>query len=111
MINQYVFGLVLALCSLELILAMYLSLDSIISEVHAFAWISRASLLLAMGLLWYLLANIDRFFKDSLIDLLVHPRVWNQICWFFKEWNYEIYLTMFLIEFSIFCCNFNFGKS
>ena len=37
MINQYVFGLVLALCSLELILAMYLFLDSMISEVHAFA--------------------------------------------------------------------------
>ena len=111
MINQYVFGLVLALSSLALILAMYLSLDSIISEVHDFAWISRASLLLAMGLLWYLLANIDRFFKDSLIDLLVHPRVLNQICWFYEEWNYEIYLTMFLIEFSIFCCNFNFGKS
>ena len=111
MINQYVFGLVLALSSLTLILAMYLSLDSIISEVHDLAWISRASLLLAMGLLWYLLANIDRFFKDSLIDLLVHPRVLNQICWFYEEWNYEIYLTMFLIEFSIFCCNFDFGKS
>ena len=101
MINQYVFGLVLALSSLALILAMYLSLDSIISEVHDFAWISRASLLLAMGLLWYLLANVDRFFKDSLIDLLIHPRVLNQICWFYKEWNYEIYLTMFLIEFSV----------
>ena len=101
MINQYVFGLVLALSSLTLILAMYLSLDSIISEVHDLAWISRASLLLAMGLLWYLLANVDRFFKDSLIDLLIHPRVLNQICWFYKEWNYEIYLTMFLIEFSV----------
>ena len=51
MINQYVFGLVLALSSLTLILAMYLSLDSIISEVHDLAWISRASLLLVMGLL------------------------------------------------------------
>ena len=51
MINQYVFGLVLALSSLALILAMYLSLDSIISEVHDFARISRASLLLTMGLL------------------------------------------------------------
>ena len=101
MINQYVFGLVLALSSLTLILAMYLSLDSIISEVHDLAWISRASLLLAMGLLWYLLANADRFFKSSLIDLLIHPRVLNQICWFYKEWNYEIYLTMFLIEFSV----------
>ena len=101
MINQYVFGLVLALSSLALILAMYLSLDSIISEVHDFAWISRASLLLAMGLLWYLLANADRIFKSSLIDLLIHPRVLNQICWFYKEWNYEIYLTMFLIEFSV----------
>ena len=111
MINQYVFGLVLALSSLALILAMYLSLDSIISEVHDFAWISRASLLLAMGLLWYLLANVDRFFKDGLIDLLIHPRVLNQICWFYEEWNHEIYLAMFLIEFSIFCCSFNFGKS
>ena len=101
MINQYVFGLVLALSSLTLILAMYLSLDSIISEVHDLAWISRASLLLAMGLLWYLLANADRFFKSSLTDLLIHPRVLNQICWFYKEWNYEIYLTMFLIEFSV----------
>ena len=75
MIDQYVFETVLGLSSFALILAINLSLDSIISEVHSFAWKSRASLLLAVGLLWYLLVNLDRFFKDSLIDLLIHSGV------------------------------------
>ena len=38
MIDQYVFGTVLGLSSFAHILAINLSLDSIISEVVSFAW-------------------------------------------------------------------------
>ena len=51
MIDQYVFGTVLGLFSFALTLTINLSLDPIISEVRSFAWKSKASLLLAVGLL------------------------------------------------------------
>ena len=90
LIDQYVFGTVLVLSSFALILATYLSLDSIISEVHSFAWKYRASLLLAVGLLWYILVNLNRFFKDRLIDLLIHSGVLQSILfilWETKLWD------------------------
>ena len=40
----------LGLSSFALILAIYLFFDSLISEVHLSDWISKVSLLLAMGL-------------------------------------------------------------
>ena len=72
MVNQYIFWTVLGLSSSALILAIYHSSDSITGEVHSFALISRASLSLAVGFLWYILINLDCFFKDSLIDLSIH---------------------------------------
>ena len=75
MINEYVFGTVLGLSNFALILAIYLSFDPLISEVYSFDWISKASLLLAVGFMWYFLVNLDGFFKDSVIDLLTYSKV------------------------------------
>ena len=75
MIDQYLFGTLLGLSNFGLILAIYLSFDSVIIEVHSCDWMSKASLLLIVGFMWYFLVNLVRFFKDSLFDLLIHSEV------------------------------------
>ena len=76
MTDQFVFGTVLGLSNSAFILAIYLSFDSLISEVNSFDWTSKVPYyLLAVGFMWYFLVNLDHFFKDNGIDLLIHSGV------------------------------------
>ena len=75
MFDQYVFGTLLGLSNFALILAIYLSFDSLISEVHPCDWMCKASFLPTVGFMWYFLVNLYRFFKDSLIVLLIYSVV------------------------------------
>lgn len=101
MIYQYAFGAVLGSSYFALILAIYLLFTSIINGLHPMACSSRVSLLLV---------NLDRLSKTMWMIFLSIQKFYNQIFQFCDEWNYEIYLTRFLINFYIFCCDFDYRK-
>ena len=98
-IHQYIFGAVSGLSNLAFILVIYLSFTSVINALHSFAWLKRASLLQDEVLFCSHLVNLNPYFSDSSIDLLIHSGVLLSI--FLILWGTKLGKTFIKISVKI----------